>query len=113
MITSSSYRVSRRRFLATTSLALAAPGFLAASAKGQETRPAPSGRIVMGVVGCGGMGNGNTDNFLGRRIARSWPPAMWTRTIWPTWSKRSTATTKNTDCKAYHDFRELMARDGY
>jgi len=32
-------------------------------ALGADDSP-PSGRITMGMVGCGGMGNGNADSFL-------------------------------------------------
>ena len=57
--------ISRRHFLATAGLALAAPTIIPASALGREDKPAPSKRITMGVVGWGMQGPGNTDEFLG------------------------------------------------
>ncbi len=57
-------RVSRRRFLAAASATAALPTFVPLSAWGSDERAAPSARINMGMVGCGGMGNGNTDSFL-------------------------------------------------
>ena len=110
MITSSSYRVTRRRFLAATSLALAAPGFLTSSAKGQETRPAPSERITMGVVGCGGMGNGNTDGFLGKPDCQVVAACDVDQNHLANMVKKVNGRYNNQDCKGYSDFRELMAR---
>src|SRR5207237_3281831 len=57
-------RVSRRRFLAAAGATVAMPTLVPLSAWAGEERPAPSARINMGMVGCGGMGNGNTDSFL-------------------------------------------------
>jgi hypothetical protein len=54
-------RVSRRRFLACAGATLAMPTFVPFSAWGSEERPAPSARINMGMVGCGGMQG--TDGF--------------------------------------------------
>ena len=52
--------VSRRVFLQRagwiTAEALVAPSMIPASALGQDSRPAPSERIVIGCVGVGGMG---------------------------------------------------------
>ena len=59
---SSNSGLSRRRFLAATSLALAAPTFIPASALGRAGATAPSGRIVVGVVGWGMQGPGNTES---------------------------------------------------
>src|SRR5215204_179362 len=53
--------VTRRQFIATTAAAIAAPTFIPASALGKDGRPAPSERIVVGIVGWGMMGPGNTD----------------------------------------------------
>ena len=69
--------ISRRHFLATAGLALAAPTIIPASALGRQGSPAPSERITLGVVGWGMQGPGNTEAFLnaerlpGRRRLRS------------------------------------------
>src|ERR1051325_6484558 len=54
-------KLSRRRFLLVTGAALSAPTLLPSGLLGAE---APSRRITLGVVGCGGMGTGNTESFL-------------------------------------------------
>jgi len=110
MTASSSSRVTRRRFLATTSLALAAPGFFASSARGQEARQAPSKRITIGVVGCGGMGNGNTDNFLGKADCQVVAACDVDQNRLAEMLKKVNGRYNNQDCKGYRDFRELMAR---
>ncbi len=56
---------SRRQFLATTTALAAAPYFVPASAMGLGSSVAPSERIVMGAIGCGGKGRHNTKQFLG------------------------------------------------
>ncbi|MDD8045352.1 MAG: hypothetical protein PHF14_02695, partial [Verrucomicrobiota bacterium] len=60
--------VSRRVFLQRagwiTAGAVVAPSMIPASALGQDGRPAPSERIVIGCVGVGGMGTGNMNSFL-------------------------------------------------
>src|SRR5689334_8928326 len=61
---SATSKISRRHFLAVTGTTVALPTIIPLSALGRADNPAPSERITMGVVGCGGMGNGNTDNFL-------------------------------------------------
>src|SRR6266481_6581339 len=57
--------ISRRRFLAAASVAVAAPTIIPASALGREDeKPAASERITLGVVGWGMQGPANTDAFL-------------------------------------------------
>src|SRR5437016_11367822 len=56
--------ISRRRFLATAGVALAAPSFVPASALGGADNVAASERITLGVVGWGMQGPGNTEAFL-------------------------------------------------
>ena len=57
--------ISRRRFLAATGFALAAPTIIPASALGADGSTPPSERVTLGVVGWGMQGPGNTDAFLG------------------------------------------------
>jgi predicted dehydrogenase len=54
---------SRREFLKAAS-ALAAPLVVPASALGLDERPAPSERITLGVIGCGGKGMDHVRGFL-------------------------------------------------
>lgn len=60
--------MNRRSFIksmAVGSAMLAAPIYIPSTALGRGTRPAPSGRINLGVIGCGGMGLINMHNFMG------------------------------------------------
>jgi predicted dehydrogenase len=61
-------RCSRRAFVKTSALAAAAGpwlgGLLAAPLAGQGQTAAPSSRIRLGLIGCGGMGRGDLDAFL-------------------------------------------------
>ena len=58
-------KLTRRRFLAVTGLALAAPTVVPGRAWGQEAKIAPSNRITMGIVGAGWQGTNNMNAFLG------------------------------------------------
>ena len=60
-------KISRRRFISATTAALAAPTFIPAGALGQNGRPAPSNRIVIGIVGWGMMGPGNTQGLMAEK----------------------------------------------
>ena len=57
-------RFNRRRFLTVAAASFILPPFFPTNASSQSNRPAPSGRIVLGLIGCGGMGNANLDAFL-------------------------------------------------
>jgi predicted dehydrogenase len=103
-------RFTRRKFLAVTGAALAAPTFIPASALGADGRPAPSERITMGVVGWGMQGPSNTGNFLRESDCQ----VVASANIDKNHLERSLHTInghyKNEDCKGYHDYREMMAR---
>jgi predicted dehydrogenase len=94
---------------ASSSLAGAAPG---------QVRPAPSDRIVLAVIGVGGMGNGHLKGLVGRgqvqlaavcdvdtkkrESARRFVDERYAE-------QAPTKTYKG--CTAYNDFREVIARD--
>jgi predicted dehydrogenase len=107
---SKNFPMNRRRFLAATGTALAVPTILPMSAFGLGDRPAPSGRITMGVIGCGGMGNGNTDDFLGKANCQVVAACDVDRNHLGAMVKKVNDRYKNSDCKGYRDFRELLAR---
>jgi len=102
--------ISRRHFLATAGLALAAPAIIPASALGREDKPAPSGRITMGVVGWGMMGPGNTDAFLGMNDVQVVAACDLDQHHLQQALDKINGHYKNKDCKPYHDYREMMAR---
>ena len=103
-------KFSRRHFLAATSLAVAAPTIIPASALGRGGADAPSNRITMGVVGWGMQGPGNTNAFMSHSDCQ----VVATGNIDKNHLKRSLDAInghyKNQDCKPYHDYREMMAR---
>ena len=102
--------ISRRHFLATAGLALAAPTIIPASALGREDKPAPSERITMGVVGWGMMGPGNTDAFLGMKDCQVVAACDLDQHHLQRALDKINGHYKNQDCKPYHDYREMMAR---
>ncbi len=102
--------ISRRHFIATTAAAIAAPTFIPASALGRGGAVAPSERIVIGIVGWGMMGPGNTSGLMGNKDCQVVAACdLDQRPL----QKAVDAINKNygnTDCKAYHDYREMFAR---
>lgn len=103
-------RFSRRHFLTATAATLALPTLIPASAFAQQTRPAPSGRIVMGIVGCGGMGNSNLDSFLGMPDVQVVAACDVDKKHLEETVNKINNHYKNKDCKGYGDYRELIAR---
>jgi predicted dehydrogenase len=101
--------MTRRSFLASTALAAAAPAVLPSSTLFGQT--APSNRITIGIAGWGMMGPGNTEAFLGMKDCQvvaacdldSIPLGQAVDTINNHYG--------NKDCKAYHDYREMLARE--
>jgi hypothetical protein len=102
---------TRRHFLKSAGLAVAGSYAIAAPAVGSAFRPAASERITMGTIGCGGQGTGDMQAFLGfadvQMVAVCDPvPAHRQR------AKNIVDTRyRNTDCAAYNDFRDLLARN--
>jgi len=107
--------MNRREFLgrgaAAAAAAVAFPAIIPASALGADGKPSPSNRITMGCVGVGGQGSGNMGNFLGQ-------PACQVLAVSDVDKQHADGAKnavdnryKNKDCKAYGDFRELLARD--
>ena len=104
-------RTSRRQFLKAAGAAVAAPAIIKASALGADGQTPPSERIVMATIGTGGQGTGNMRGFMGFqqvRMAAVCDPV-------PDHRERAKNTVNerysNQDCKAYNDFREVLARD--
>src|SRR5689334_11841717 len=97
--------ISRRRFLAATSLALAAPTIIPKSAFGA------SERVTLGVVGWGMQGPGNTEAFLGIKECQVVAACDLDKNHLEAAVSKINEKNGNQDCKAYHDYRELMARE--
>jgi predicted dehydrogenase len=103
--------ISRRRFIAATSAAIAAPTFIPARALGKEDRPAASERIVIGIVGWGMMGPGNTKGLMKEKDCQVVAACDLDKRPLQQAVDAINKGYGNTDCKAYHDYREMMARD--
>ena len=103
-------RSNRRDFLKTAGAA-AAPLFVPAAVLGRQGGTAANDRIVMATIGCGGQGVGDMGGFMG------FPDVRMVAVCDPVPEHRTRAQNavnnryKNKDCKAYNDFREVLARD--
>ncbi len=102
--------MNRRRFLATTGMALAAPTILSSSAAAQGKTVAPSERITMGIVGWGMMGPSNTGAFLGNKDCQIVAACDLDKNHLQQALDKINGHYRNKDCKPYHDFHEMMAR---
>ncbi|MDY0355413.1 MAG: Gfo/Idh/MocA family oxidoreductase [Sedimentisphaerales bacterium] len=100
--------VSRRRFLGTAAGAVAFPYIVPSSVFGAG---APSGKITMGCIGVGSQGSGNMNGFLNKGDARVLAVCDVDKGHRDGAKKRVDEKYGNSDCAAYHDFRELIARD--
>src|SRR5438445_13339819 len=99
--------ITRRRFLGSTAAALAAPMFIPASALGRAGRAAPSERIVIGIVGWGMMGPGNTKGLMDQKDCQ----VVAACDLDKKHVEKAVDTTNkhygNTDCNEYPDYREM------
>jgi hypothetical protein len=103
-------RTTRRRFLQSTGSALLGSAAFAVPAVGQSGRAAANERITMGTIGCGGQGTGDMQGFLGYSEVQM----VAVCDVVPEHRQRAKGIVdkryRNTDCTAYNDFRELLAR---
>lgn len=102
--------ISRRHFLATTGAALAMPTIIPSSALGIGQKASPSERVTLGVVGWGMQGPGNTNEFLKVKDCQVVAACDLDKNHLKGALDRINGHYQNTDCKAYHDYREMMAR---
>src|SRR5439155_13779918 len=100
----------RRRFITATATAIAAPTLIPASALGKEGRPAPSERIVIGIVGWGMMGPGNTQGLMAEKDCQVVAACDLDKRPLQQAVNAVNKQYSNNDCTAYHDYREMMAR---
>jgi predicted dehydrogenase len=105
---------TRRRFLQTSALLLAAPLILPRRVWAQES--APSRRVTLGCIGMGKMMKGHLGNFLRRDDVEVLAVCDVDQTrrdagkqrVEEAYSEKTGATYRG--CAAYNDFRELLAR---
>ena len=101
---------TRREFIQTASATLAAPYIITSTALGNDERAPASDRIVMAGIGIGNMGKGDQGAFLGRKDVQYVGVCDVRQSVRETAKGKVDERYGNTDCKAYNDFRELMAR---
>ena len=99
--------LSRRNFLKTAGAALVLPTILPSSLFGQNR---PSNRITLGVIGWGMQGPGNTQSFLAEDDCQVVAACDLDQNHLRSAVDTINGHYKNTDCKAYRDYRELFAR---
>jgi len=112
MNTSSSPRtphrpIDRREFLKGAGAAALLPY----AAWGKSARTAPSNRITIGVIGWGMIGPDNTRAFLGYDDCQVVAACDLDKHRLQTAVDTINNHYGNKDCKVYHDYRELLARD--
>jgi predicted dehydrogenase len=101
--------LTRRAFLGKaatlTALGFAAPRLRAAAAARAARRASANGKIHLGLIGCGGMGQSNL------RTCAKHPEVVVTAAcdVWPDRRDHVVEQYKPT-CKAYRDWREVLAR---
>ena len=102
---------SRRHFLKSAGAAVILPTILPGCVLGRGGKTAPSNKITMGVIGWGMQGPSNTQNFLAqddcRVVAACDLDANHLRDAVNTINDHY----QTKDCTAYHDYREILARD--
>ena len=101
---------TRRRFLKTASAALSVPYVITSTALGNADVPPASDRIVMGGIGIGNMGTGDQGAFLGRSDVQYVAVCDVRKGVRDAAKAKVDKQYSNSDCQAYNDFRELLAR---
>ena len=109
--------MNRRQFLKQSARAAAGigiasgfPTIVSASALGRDGQIAPSNRIVMGAIGLGWMGEANMHSFLGKKRVQMIALCDVDRPLLDSQVKHVNKRYDNSDCVAYDDFREIIAR---
>ena len=101
---------SRRQFIKRSAV-FAIPIIIPAAARGADGTIAPSNRVVVGAVGWGMQGPGNTRSTMGLDNAQVLAVCDLDKNHLASAKKTVDEFYKNTDCAALSDYQELMARD--
>jgi predicted dehydrogenase len=103
--------LNRRRFLKAAGAAIVLPTILPGCAWQQTRRYSASSRITMGVIGWGMQGPGNTQNFLHQDDCQVVAACDLDKNHLKNAVDTINGRYQSKDCKAYHDYRELLARE--
>ena len=101
---------NRRRFLKTAGTAAILPAVLRGYAA-QTSATSANNRINLGVIGMGWQGPGNTEAFLTSSDCQVVAACDIDANHLQAAVKKINDAYGNEDCKGYHDYRELLARD--
>ena len=99
--------ISRRRFITSTTAAIALPTIVPSSIFGQNR---PSNRSTVGVIGWGMQGPQNTTSFLAAETCRVVAACDLDKNHLKDAVDTINENYQNKDCAAFHDYRELLAR---
>src|SRR5579864_4825542 len=102
--------IDRRRFLKVAGSAAVLPTILRGYAA-QTSATSANNRINLGVIGMGWQGPGNTEAFLTLQDCQVVAACDIDANHLQAAVKKINEAYGNEDCKGYHDFRELLARD--
>jgi hypothetical protein len=102
---------SRRSFLKAVAGAIALPHIITSSALGADGRPPASERIVMAGIGMGGQGSGDLGEFMGDSRIQVVAVCDVKNQNLEHVKNAVDGRYNNKDCKAYVDYREVIARD--
>lgn len=102
--------IPRRVFLKCAS-SLAVPYILPCSVLGSISRPAPSSRITMGLIGLGSMGMRHVEGFLQEADCHISAVCDVDSTRRAEAVRRINNRYQSTDCAQYNDFRDMIVRD--
>jgi predicted dehydrogenase len=106
----SSNQISRRHFIATSAAAAVLPLILPGCATG-ASRPRPTNRINLGVIGMGWQGPNNTQAFLAEADCQVIAACDINTDHLQGALDLINDHYQNKDCKGYHDYHELLARE--
>jgi predicted dehydrogenase len=111
MKTNPTSQLNRRRFILKASAAMVLPLIVPACVVGRGAKTRPSNRINIGVVGWGMQGPSNTKSFLVEPDCRVIAACDLDKNALQAAVDTINEHYGNQDCAAYHDYREMMARD--
>ena len=111
-------RLTRRKFLHNTAIAFGsasvAPWFVPGEVLGKNGKVAPSNRVTIGMIGMGRQAiYANTNPFLHSKDCQVVAVCDVDKWRLDNAKKKVDDFYKNSDCKAYTDWREVIARDYY
>jgi predicted dehydrogenase len=110
-LTQKSRSWNRRDFLKVTGAGLVLPTILPGCASEKPRHTRASNRIVVGIIGYGMQGTGNTKNFLFNDECQVVAVCDLDKGHLNTGIADINDHYENKDCKGYSDYRELLARD--